>query len=71
MWINVRDALPSKDIDVLAYIAQHRQIIVAQWDGAEWCAIDYDLDEHEWYLFEVPAPITHWQALPVPPSLIA
>jgi hypothetical protein len=71
MWISVRDRLPSRDRDVLAYIAQHRQVVVAQWDGATWNINDYDLDEAEWYLFEAPAPITHWQALPAPPSLIA
>lgn len=31
----------------------------------------YILDDQEWYVFAAPAPVTHWQALPAPPSLIA
>jgi hypothetical protein len=59
VWINVAEALPARDTDVLVYLAQHRQIAVGQWDGQAWNLVDFDLDDQEWYVFEVPAPVTH------------
>lgn len=71
MWINARTSLPADDADVLVYVAAQQQCAIARWSGHAWEFVDYDPDDREWYVYDAPLVVTHWQPLPARPSLIA
>jgi hypothetical protein len=68
MWIDVREALPADDTDVLVYVAADQQCAVARWSGRVWEFADYDPDDRAWYVYDAPLVVTHWQALPAAPA---
>ena len=60
-WVGVKDRLPDKDVDVLAYNGVN--MFVAHYDGLWNTGEGWDMD--------INVTVTHWQSLPEPPGYAA
>lgn len=58
MWIDVKDRLPDRDMDVVTYSGYFQVRIGRLSDGDFWFIDGQSL----------PQRITHWQPLPLPPN---